>query len=171
MNAHFVLDHGFPANIARQELQQFLPPGVRITRLYDLNPALTRDHEDWQLILKLDARGDVNGFITTDDRMTRSPHSMGAMNRSHLTLVVTDATGHHPVRATGLVLTHLTEIAKGLDATPRAFILRPRFDARAPQDHFDHIASQRGVLPSEQWLSVRDAVLAYERDLRRPSEQ
>lgn len=160
MDAHFVLDHNFPGAVAKEHWQNYLPDGLRLTRLYDLDPDLSRDHEDWQILLKLDRRGDVDGFITNDYRITRSATEMVAMAQTALALVVTVKSGHHPVRAMGLVMVHLIEIANGLDGTPRIHLLKPSGRAEHPNQRINRIAQCRRTAPdtlvAAEMASIRD---------------
>ncbi len=44
-------------------------PTISVSRLTDVDPGLTRNREDWQVIVALARRGDVDGLITNDSRM------------------------------------------------------------------------------------------------------
>jgi hypothetical protein len=69
-------------------------------------------------------RGGVSGFITNDARILDSPREMVALQHTNLKLVVTDGVGHDALRATGLILTYMVEIAR--DPASSAFYrLRP----------------------------------------------
>jgi len=105
----FVLDHNFPYQVV---YGLDWPPYLRLTGLKDIAPQLVDEPDDWRILLQLAARGDVDGYITNDAAMLELPEEMVALSRTMLTLVVTMGVGHNPVRATGLLMTYLPEIAK-----------------------------------------------------------
>ncbi len=116
-------------------------PDLRISRLYDIQPELTRDQEDWQVLLALNQRGDVNGFITNDAKLLNLPAEMLALHTTSLTLVITDGVGDQPIRATGLVMVHLETIASQMSNKPRIWILRPSaIAAKRSWDYLNRIA-------------------------------
>lgn len=120
--------------------------------LGELAPELTRGHEDWQLFLRLAAYGDVAGFVTNDDRLLRSPMEMFALRRTRLCLIVTAGVGHDPIRATGLVMAHLTAIHRDGRRPPSTYRLRPSELGRirrTPGQQLDAIASGQGMQPSQ----------------------
>ncbi len=138
-SAHFVLDQNFPWYATAV----VWPSGLKISRLGDIEPTLTYDKEDWEVILGLDRREDVNGFITNDAKMLMLPSEMVALSRTRLAVVIPDDVGDQPIRATGLVMVHIGEIAKSLDGRPQIFRLRARQVKRElPKDHLDRIAGQ-----------------------------
>jgi hypothetical protein len=118
---HYVLDQNFPYYVAGFDW----PPSISVSRLTDVDPGLTRNREDWQVILALAEREDVDGFVTNDRRMLLLPKEMIALSRTRLALVVTDGVGHQPLRATGLIMLHLEHVTRSLDGQPRVFLVRP----------------------------------------------
>jgi hypothetical protein len=116
---HFVLDQNFPIQVTGLPW----PHGINLTRLYTLDPSLVADTEDWEVLLALSRRGDVDGFVTNDDKMLSLAREMIFLMRSRLKLVVTVGVGHDPLRATGLLMVSLPQIvqmAKGAESSPRS---------------------------------------------------
>jgi hypothetical protein len=96
-----------------------------VSRLGSIEPALTRDVEDWEVLLALNRRGDVDGFITNDSGMLLLPTEMVALSKTGLSLVITEEVGHNSVRATGLIRANLETIAGRVNQTPQIFRLKP----------------------------------------------
>jgi len=94
----------------------------------DIAPHLADEPDDWRILIGLATRGDVDGFITNDDDMLELPEEMVALSRTRLTLVVTAGVGHNPLRASGLLMAYLPEIARrlGNESPRRATIYRLR---------------------------------------------
>jgi hypothetical protein len=78
----------------------------------DIDPRLA-DVDDWEILLALHHHAlGWDGLITTDSGMLSLPRELSVLMQTHLTLVVADAAGHDPLKATGLVLTYLPWIAQ-----------------------------------------------------------
>ncbi len=122
---HFVLDHNFPYQVVHG---LDWPPSLRLSGLKDIAPHLADEPDDWRILIGLATRGDVDGFITNDDDMLELPEEMVALSRTRLTLVVTAGVGHNPLRASGLLMAYLPEIARrlGNESPRRATIYRLR---------------------------------------------
>jgi hypothetical protein len=143
--AHFVLDQNFPLVVTGIEW----PPNIRITRLGAIEPQLVRDHEDWEIITALDRRGDVSGFITNDAEMLAQAPEMVALQRARVALVVTEGVGHDPIRATGLVMVHIQQIAKQVDRSARIYVLKPaNLISQSPGSVVNALALRLGVQPN-----------------------
>jgi hypothetical protein len=66
------------------------------------------DLEDWQLLLALHRHGDPwDGLITTDSSKLNQGPELAALIQTKLTLVVAMASGHNPVKASGLLFAYL----------------------------------------------------------------
>ena len=120
---HFVLDHNFPIAVVTGV---DWPPAPRLTSLETYEPRLIRNHEDWQVLTELARRGDVDGYITNDDSMLNLPTEMIALSLTPLVLVVTSDTGDDPLKATGLLMTHLVEITMRERGNTQAQLYRLR---------------------------------------------
>ncbi len=85
--------------------------------------------EDWEVLLALHT--DVrpwDGLIPTDASMLSLPRVLAVLCQTKLTLVVAVAAGHDPIKATGLVFAHISNICERT---------RPRQGAGlAPRDDF-----------------------------------
>lgn len=106
----FALDQNFPQPIVAV-LQDYMAE-AELVPLADIDPRLTADIDDWEILLALhlDARP-WDGLITTDSGILSLPREISVIMQTRLTLVVAEAAGHDPLRATGLVLTYLPWIA------------------------------------------------------------
>ena len=104
----FVLDHNFPV----QSTGLDWPPRLNLTSLWDYDRRLTRDHDDWQVITDLSHRGNVDGYITNDDKILNLPTEVVALNQTSLIFVVTSEVGNDPLAAMGLLMAHLPAIAR-----------------------------------------------------------
>ncbi len=155
---HFVLDQNFPIAVAGVDW----PPTFRLTRLATIEPTLVRDHEDWEILYALDRQGDVDGFITNDANMLELPREMVMLQRTRLVLVVTAGVGHNPLRATGLNMVHLQEIARRINERPRIYLLRPRsLSPLAPGAQINKLAARENLPPNQ--LISREVTAVRER--------
>ena len=111
MPALFALDQNFPEPIV-DALDAFIPE-AELVPLREIDPLLTADMDDWEVLLALSHHPQAwDGLVTTDSGILNLPKELAVLMQTKLTLVVAEAAGHDPVRATGLVLTHLSWIAK-----------------------------------------------------------
>lgn len=109
----FALDQGFPLAIVRC-LQEYLPSFVELLHLSEIDPALCRDMADWEVLLSLHhLEPRFDGLIAVDSSILRQPREICVIDQTRMTLVVAERAGHNPVVATGLLLTHLRQIAEG----------------------------------------------------------
>jgi len=125
-------------------------------RCKDVAPHLVDEPDDWRILLALAVRGDVDGYITNDDTMLSTAAEMVALTRTRLALVMTAGVGHNPLRASGLLMTYLSEIAKQvLNQMPRrAVIFRlsaaPLGNFRlTPGQRLDVLAARKRMSPQE----------------------
>lgn len=78
-----------------------------------IDPDLTHDHDDWEILLALHQHPKAwDGMITTDSSMLSLPKELAVLCQTRLTLIVAESSGHDPIRATGLVLAHIEGICK-----------------------------------------------------------
>jgi hypothetical protein len=150
---HFVLDHNFPYQVVHG---LDWPPYLRLSALKDVAPDLIDEPEDWRILLALSAMGDVDGYITNDDTMLATAEEMVALTRTRLALVVTTGVGHNPLRASGLLMTYLSEIARQVQSQTlrRAVIFRIAAARlgdfrRTPGQRIDEIAARKRMPPQE----------------------
>jgi len=130
--ALFALDQNFPEPIVAA-LNEFIPE-AELVPIRDIDPLLA-EIEDWQVLLALLHHAQPwDGLITNDARMLNLPREMAVLRQTNLTLVVAHDSGHDPIRATGLLFTHLGYICRETSAdTPQVWELkannRPARDA------------------------------------------
>ncbi len=128
-----------------------LLPSLELVALRSVHPDLVRDHEDWEVLQKLKARGGVDGFITLDARMLELPREMVVLHQTRLTLVVIENTDNDPIAAWAMLLIHGPQIAKQLDRRrPQLWRLRrpPHPQPRNPHDFVKVLAERAGVAES-----------------------
>jgi hypothetical protein len=150
---HFVLDHNFPYQVVNG---LDWPPYIHLSALKDIAPNLVEEPDDWRILLALAAMDDVHGYITNDAAMLDSAEEVVALTRTRLALVVTSGVGHNPLRASGLLLTYLSEIARQVQArSPRAPVVY-RISAarlgdfrRTPGQLIDALAQRKRVPPQD----------------------
>jgi len=139
----FVLDQNFPLNILRA--LGYIPE-ADLLPLHQVNPALIRDHEDWEILADLYRRG-LDGFVTSDSSMLQLPKELAVLVQTGLTLVVTEGVGHDSIEATGLLLLHLRHIAhQTRKGTAQLWRLRPprRTNHVDPWETLRDVASKLG---------------------------
>ena len=139
---HFVLDQNFPIQLTGLPW----PPGLAVSALRDIDPDLTRNHDDWEIFRALHERGDVDGFITNDAAILHLSREMVMLSQTQLTLVVTEGVGGDALGATGLIMLHLTEIAKQNHPTPRIYRLRrPQLRLTRVRPIIDSLTARQGI--------------------------
>ena len=150
---HFVLDHNFPYQVVHG---LDWPPYLHLSALKDVAPHLIDEPDDWRVLLALAAMGDIDGYITNDPDLLDGAEELVALTRTRLTLVMTAGVGHNPLRASGLLMTYLSEIAKQvLNQMPRrAVIFRlsaaPLGNFRlTPGQRLDVLAARKRMSPQE----------------------
>lgn len=109
MSRRFALDQNFPVPILNA-LRDYVGD-TELVSVRDIDARLATI-EDSELLLWLHQRGDWDGLVTTDSGMLKLPRELSTLIQTKLTLVIAEATGHDPLKATGLVLTHLPRICQ-----------------------------------------------------------
>lgn len=133
----FALDHAFPQPIVAALAPAFAGEA-------ELVPVVAIDHrmielDDWQLLLALHHHTRPwDGLITPDASMLALPRELSVLMHTKLSLVAAEGAGHDPVRATGLVLTHLSSVCRRTRAD-RAQIWHLRAGERLPVDPMDEV--------------------------------
>jgi hypothetical protein len=134
----FALDQNFPTPIVAV-LRDYLVEADLVS-IRDVHPKMPT-LPDWELLLALyhDA-GDWDGLVTTDASMVKLPRELSVLLQTKLTLVVAEAAGHDPLKATGLLLTHLPGICKrSRKGVPQLWVLSAR--TRGHDDPWTHLES------------------------------
>jgi hypothetical protein len=141
----FALDQNFPQPIV-ETLREFMTE-AELVAVGDIDARLT-DIDDWELLLALHHHErDWDGLITTDSGMLAMPRELSVLMQTGLTLVVADAAGHDPLKATGLVLAYLPWVAAHTEKDrPQVWVLRaanrPHDD---PWEWLAKVAGRRGT--------------------------
>ncbi|MHB8576514.1 MAG: hypothetical protein ACYDCQ_14425 [Dehalococcoidia bacterium] len=156
MFPRFVLDQNFPHAPAGLPW----PPPIELIPLPEFARHLVRNYEDWEILRELDERGDIAGLITNDAGILDQAMEMVTLFRSHLTLIVTEGVGHNPIRATGLVMVHLQEIAKRIDSAPQVFRLRPGALIPFSPGRQINVLAKRRHMPPPQLIQETQAEIA-----------
>jgi hypothetical protein len=151
----FALDQNFPEPIIAA-LNDFIPE-AELVPLQDIDPQLA-EIDDWQVLLALHHHErEWDGLVTNDASMLNLPREMCVLRQTNLTLVIAHDSGHDPIRATGLLFTHIGYIARNTTpAEPQVWELnannRPARDA---WHHLTRIADHRNVEPERLWRESR----------------
>lgn len=117
-----------------------------------------RPIDDWQILHALHAADEPwDGLITTDARMLSLPKELALLCQTKLTLVVAEAVGHDPIKATGLILAHLGRICEQT-RSDRAQMWRLRTNTRPAEDPWDlvtRVADRRGETAADLYARER----------------
>ena len=106
----FALDQNFPQPII-QALDAFIPE-AELVPVWEIDRLLA-ELDDWEVLLALHHhQRPWDGLITTDSGMVKLPREMATLRQTNLTLVVARDAGHDPIKATGLLFTHLAYICE-----------------------------------------------------------
>jgi hypothetical protein len=95
--------------------------------------------DDWELLLALHHHADAwDGLITTDSSMLAQGSELAALIQTKLTLVVAVASGHNPVKASGLLFAYLAGICQRT-TSDRAQVWRLNAANRPPEEPWDFL--------------------------------
>ena len=145
MPRRFALDQNFPQPIV-EVLREFMTE-AELVAVGDIDARLT-DIDDWEVLLALHHHADEwDGLITTDSGMLSLPRELSVLMQTKLTLVVAAASGHDPLKATGLVLTYLPWIAAHTQRdVAQVWVLRSGSKGHEdPWDWMTRLAERRGT--------------------------
>lgn len=169
MTLRLALDQNFPTPIIRA-LQASIVE-VELRAVFEIDPRLSR-LDDWELLLALYHHpGGYAGMITTDARMLSQAKEVAVLQQTGLSLIVADGAGHDPVRATGLVLTHLPRLAVQIEpGKARVWSLSAHTPpAKTPRDLLGQIAARSKISQSELYAGMKlDDVALGRNPLARP---
>src|SRR5712692_3158499 len=111
--ALFALDHNYPLPIL-SALAEYIPE-AELVPLSEIDPRLPL-LEDWEVLVALRRHPRPwAGLITNDADFLTSPRELAALIQTGLAVVVAEAAGHDPIKATGLLLTHLQSVCRRLE--------------------------------------------------------
>jgi hypothetical protein len=136
----FALDQNFPEPIV-DCLTTYLTRSqlVPIRRVREDLPTLA----DWQVMVELCRHERAwDGLVTNDDKLLALPKEMTVLSQTGLTLVSVRSQGHNPIRATGVLLSHIDHICH--HTTPheaQIWVLGvSQKQAESPADRLERIA-------------------------------
>lgn len=139
----FALDHNFPAPVLRSFA--LLLPFVDLVPISEIDPAWP-DLPDAELLVELARSGHWDGLVTNDDNMPSLPREMAVLSQTDLTLVVARGEGSNPVRAVGVLLSHLSHICHQTTNRPQIWRLRVRQKPEgSPREYLESIAERTGT--------------------------
>jgi hypothetical protein len=145
MSRRFALDQNFPEPIVNA-LAAWLRADAELVPIRTIDARMATI-DDWQILHALHAGEESwDGLITTDARMLNLPKELALLCQTRLTLVVAEAVGHDPIKATGLILAHIGRICEQTSAD-RAQVWRLRTNTRPADDPWDYMtrtAERRG---------------------------
>ena len=147
----FALDQNFPEPIVAA-LNDYIVE-AELVPIRDIDPQLA-EIDDWEVLLALHHHDrDWDGLITTDRGMLTQARELAVLRQTNLTLVVAHEAGHDPIKATGLLFTHLGWICRETTpAAPQIWHLvarnRPGVD---PWEFIEKIAAHTNQTPEAVW--------------------
>ncbi len=123
--------------------------------------------DDWELLLALHHHSDAwDGLITTDSSMLAQGRELTTLIQTKLTLVVAVASGHNPVKASGLLFAYLAGICQR--TTPeRAQVWRLNAANRAHEEPWEllkRFADHNGRSADEVWAELKLSAAAMARN-------
>jgi hypothetical protein len=154
--ALFALDQNFPDPIV-QALDEFIPE-VELVPLRMIDPLLIEDMDDWEVLLALHHHARPwDGLITNDSQILNSTREMAVLRQTNMTLVVAQESGHDPIKATGLLFTHLVYIARETTSDrPQVWRLASRNrPSEDPWDYLERIADHQNRDVESIWREAR----------------
>jgi hypothetical protein len=123
--------------------------------------------DDWEMLLALHHHSDAwDGLITTDSSMLAQGRELATLIQTKLTLVVAVASGHNPVKASGLLFAYLAGICQR--TTPeRAQVWRLNAVNRAHEEPWEllkRFADHNGRSAEEVWAELKLSAAAMARN-------
>jgi hypothetical protein len=160
----FALDKNFPEPIVRV-LSDFQADAELVP--LDRIDARMSTLDDWELLLALHHHSDAwDGLITTDSSMLAQGRELATLIQTKLTLVVAVASGHNPVKASGLLFAYLAGICQR--TTPeRAQLWRLNAANRPHEDPWDFLkgfAERNGRSAEDAWAELKLSATAMAQD-------
>ena len=152
----FALDQNFPLPIV-DSLRAWLAADADLVPIADVHSGMTT-LEDWEVLLALhtDKRA-WDGLITTDSSMLSLPRELSVLCQTKLTLVVAMAAGHDPIKATGLVFAHISNVCSRTrpDAAQVWRLAATAKPAEDPWDYLGRAAKRKGETAQQAFARER----------------
>jgi hypothetical protein len=162
--ALFALDQNFPEPII-SALNEYIVEAELIS-VRDVDPLLA-EVDDWEILLALHHHERPwDGLITTDSGMLNQEREVAVLRQTNLTLVVAHDAGHDPIKATGLLFTHLGWISRETTPTrPQIWPLSARNrPSRDPWEFIERIANHTNRTAAQVWNEGRLTAAELARD-------
>jgi hypothetical protein len=160
----FALDKNFPEPIVGV-LSDF-QADAQLVPLDRIDPRMST-LDDWELLLALHHHSDPwDGLITTDSSMLSQGPELATLIQTKLTLVVAVASGHNPVKASGLLFAYLAGICqRTTPERPQVWRLnaanRPHEE---PWDFLKRFAEHNGRPAEDVWAEFQLSAAAVARN-------
>jgi hypothetical protein len=137
MPRRFALDQNFPEPIVNA-LVAWLRVDAELIPIRAIDSRMATI-DDWEILHALHTAAEPwDGLVTTDARMLSLPKELALLCQTKLTLVVAEAAGHDPIKATGLILAHIGGICQQT-RIDRAQVWRLRTNTRSPDDPWEYV--------------------------------
>lgn len=155
MTRRFALDHNFPDPIVAV-LSEY-QADAELVRIDQIDPRMA-DLDDWELLLALYHHEDRwDGLVTTDSSILNQGPEIATLLQTKLTLVVVMASGHNPVKASGLLFAYLQGICQRTRPDqPQVWTLnavnRPH---REPWDFLQRYAEHNNRATEDVWAEFK----------------
>jgi hypothetical protein len=155
MTRRFALDQGFPQPLIDAAAPYFADLALVPIRSIDRRLA---ELDDWEVLLAIHHHPErFDGLITTDDSMLNQPRELATVRQTNLTLVITHAAGHDPIKATGLLLAHLDYVCaqtRSDEAQIWDLVARNR-PGRNPMEFIERVAQHQHRDVNQVWAEAR----------------
>src|SRR5262249_31401605 len=97
-----------------------------------------------------------DGLVTNDGNMLREAKTMDALGRTTLALVIAVASGHNPLKATGLLLAYLDAVALQVSSTKaQIFELRAQPVVARPPGRSLEVLAEHSKLTVEELVKQK----------------
>lgn len=168
MTYRFVLDQNFPTPLMKAARPAL--GGLDLRHTFEIDPRLS-ELDDWELILAVHHhREEFVGIVTADRRMLGQARELAVLQQTGISLVVAEGSGHDPVKAAGLVLTHIGQISSQL--TPgKSQIWSLASQGPRPQRPVDYVGKLAAKLGRSTAETLREAEIDNEMLSRDPLTQ
>lgn len=136
MSRLFALDRNFPQPIVGA-LSDFQTDATLVP-LDQIDKRMST-LDDWELLLALHHHADPwDGLITTDSSMLAQGPELATLIQTKLTLIVAVASGHNPVKASGLLFAYLAGICQRT-TSDQAQVWQLNAANRRPEEPWDFL--------------------------------
>lgn len=153
------LDQNFPEPILEDIASWLGQLHLKLVPIRRIDNRLTQV-EDHQLVIALYQLG-YRGLVTNDYKMLKNPRVLAAIMKTKISVLAIKGVGHHPVRATGALLTSLPLYVEHLvtsQPTGPSLIFQYKPSppsAHKPWDLFTQTAKQRQEVANELYSQVK----------------